>query len=103
MLVPEARLSKITAVRSEGVCNVDALPAACGAGVTCQKDMQGQTIAIVTVSASKRGACNLTVDYSDGCPSETLAYEFAGPMENCCGDVCAKRAPNGPVSSGCPK
>jgi len=37
-----------------------------------------------------QGDCTVTIEFSDGCPSETVRYEFGGSRMNCCADVCSK-------------
>jgi len=102
LLVPEARLSKVTSITTSGVCTVEALPTACTPGVVCGESAKGVRVVVLVVSASKQGKCTVTITYNDGCASEEVPYEFGGSYGSCCEDVCAKSKLLEPVSAHCP-
>jgi hypothetical protein len=102
LLIPEARLMSVSSVSASGSCAVEALPAACGPGVICGDAADGQRVVELSVTGTKLGKCTVTVEYNDGCASESVEYEFGGPLNNCCEDICARRRSIEPVSASCP-
>jgi hypothetical protein len=102
LYVPVARLTSVASVSTSGSCVVEALPAACGPGVTCVDLRDGQRIVQLSVTGTKLGKCTVTITYNDGCASESLEYVFGGPLNNCCEDICARSRSLDPVSASCP-
>jgi hypothetical protein len=102
LLVPEARLTSVSSVTVAGSCVVETLPAACGPGVKCGDLPNGQRVVDLSVTGTKRGKCTVTIVYNDGCAPESLDYEFGGPRNNCCEDICAESRSIEPVSASCP-
>jgi hypothetical protein len=47
-----------------------------------------RSIHLYRVVARSQGDCDVTVEFSDGCPPKTLRYERRDSIENCCTDVC---------------
>src|SRR5690242_1708326 len=54
--IAEARLPKVAGMRVDGACTVESLPASCDPSVVCYEGSNGDTIATVVVTGSKRGS-----------------------------------------------
>ena len=102
LLIPVARLASVTSLRATGSCTVGPVPASCSGATRCS-EWEGGQVALVPVTSSARGKCLVNVDFSDGCATEVHAYEFTGPHENCCGDICADSRSAYAVASSCGK
>jgi hypothetical protein len=102
LLIPVARLASVTGLRADGACTVGPVPANCTVATRCLQ-WRGEETAVVTVTGTARGKCTVSVDFNDGCAAEVRAYEFIGPYENCCGDICRKPYPSVAVASSCVK
>ena len=102
LIIPVARLASVTGLRAEGKCTVGPVPADCTVATKCL-EWRGEESALVTVTGTARGKCMVSVDFNDGCGAEVHNYEFIGPHENCCGDVCARSPAAYAVASSCTK
>jgi hypothetical protein len=102
LLIPVARLASVTGLRADGTCTVGTAPADCSVATRCLQ-WEGEEVAAVTVTGTARGKCTVSVDFNDGCAAEAHFYEFIGPYENCCGDVCRKPLGAHAVASSCAK
>ena len=102
LIIPAARLASVTGLRATGTCTVGPVPASCSVATQCFQ-WRGEDAAVVTVTSSARGKCLVNVDFNDGCATEVHAYEFTGPHENCCGDICANSRSAYAVASSCGK
>lgn len=100
MVIPVTRLPSVAGVRTDGSCTVGAVPADCSVATWCG-EWRGEQVVAVPVTGTARGKCTVSVDFNDGCASETRSYEFIGPYENCCEAICAKRMPSAALASSC--
>ncbi|MES1183830.1 MAG: hypothetical protein ABUL60_08435 [Myxococcales bacterium] len=102
LIIPVARLSSVTGLSADGTCTVGPLPASCSLAAKCI-EYRGEQAVVVNVTSSARGKCTVSVDFNDSCAAEEHHYEFIGPHENCCEDVCSRSPEAYPVASSCAK
>lgn len=102
LIIPVARLSSVTGLSADGTCTVGPLPVSCAQATKCL-EYRGEQAVVVNVTSTARGKCTVSVDFNDGCAAEEHHYEFIGPHENCCDDVCSRSPEAYPVASSCPK
>jgi hypothetical protein len=99
--IAEARLPTILSISTNGdaECQVE-VPEDCGED-RCYESMNDGRIRMASVSAARRGQCQVTIEFSDGCRPVTLSYRFRGPIENCCEDVCFSQGGGGSIAAAC--
>src|SRR6478752_7803516 len=92
VLIPVTRLLSVASLSADGACSVAPVPADCSTAAWCG-EWRGEQTAGVRVTSTAKGKCTVTVDFNDGCSSESRSYEFVGSHDNCCEDICSKRLP----------
>jgi hypothetical protein len=100
LVIPNERLPAVTAIRSEGVCEVYASMEDCDGGGCTELPNGGLGRTHLVESQTERGDCAVTVEYADGCDPETAVFTFGGPTGDCCLEVCAEGERN-VVLAGC--
>jgi hypothetical protein len=100
LIIPVTRLASVAGLRTDGPCTVGALPADCSGATWCG-EWRGEQVVVVPVTGNARGKCTVSVDFNDGCTSETRSYEFMGSHDNCCEAICAKPLPWDALASRC--
>lgn len=88
--VQNARIPQVVAVTAEGPCDVSSSSSPCEAG-TCLYNSGEGTSSEYLVTGSAPGTCVVTVEYSDGSPTEQAKFLFVtGPVQYCCEALCTK-------------
>jgi hypothetical protein len=90
LYVPQSRVGAVAEVRTEGVCEA-VKPVGDCAPSDCVTSPDGEQLRVVPVRGRSPGRCTVTVAFTDDCPDQPLAYQFGGPLNNCCADVCFRR------------
>lgn len=89
LLIPDARVSGIAEIQREGECSVFAPTQDCESG-GCEVAEDGSLQHVFLVHGREPGRCTATVTFSDDQGPLRQAYEFAGPADQCCNEVCVQ-------------
>lgn len=74
------------------MCTVSSTATPCEAEY-CPPTAEGAPTARFEVIGNAVGACQLTVTYSDGTPTEDALFTYVeGPLQYCCEALCGKMA-----------